>query len=164
MARVTTLKLHDINCGYKLFRGDVVRSLQFYGEMHRFLPVLVASQGYRVTEIEVTHHARRYGQSKYGAERLLKGFVDLGTVLLQTHFLERPAHGFGLVAVILAVLGVVPGIGNTLLPSLGWVVVSIISWMSAVVFMAAGWVAEVLLAARPYSACLPITPVVEQLD
>ena len=96
--RLTGLALHDVNCGFKAFRGDVARSLQLHGEMHRFIPVLVAEAGHRVGEIEVTHHPRRHGRSKYGFARLLKGFLDLVTVVLVTRFRERPAHGFGLAA------------------------------------------------------------------
>ena len=164
VGRLTGLRLHDINCGFKAFRGDLARSLQFYGEMHRFLPVIVASQGYRVTEIEIAHHARKHGRSKYGMERLLKGFMDLGTVLLRTRFEERPAHGFGLAAVILAILGALTGIGYLVLLSFGWLVVSVAAWVFAMIFMAAGWVAEVLLASTSHAGRLPEAPVTEQLD
>ena len=102
-ARLATgLRLHDINCGFKALRGEAARSLRIHGDMHRFIPVLVAADGFRVTEIEVTHHPRRHGRSKYGIERMFRGFFDLVTVVLLTRFRERPAHGFGLAALVCA--------------------------------------------------------------
>ena len=164
VGQLTGLGLHDVNCGFKAFRGELARSLHFYGEMHRFIPAMVAAQGRRVTEIEVTHHARKHGRSKYGMGRLLKGFVDLGTVLLLTRFEERPAHGFGLIAATLASLGILLGAGYLLLSSPLWLVASAVAWVTAAVFLAAGWMAEVLLAAAPRSDRLPHAPIAEQLD
>ena len=164
VGRLTGLGLHDMNCGFKAFRGDVARSLHFYGEMHRFLPAMVAAHGYRVTEIEVTHHARKYGRSKYGVGRLLKGFLDLGTVLLLTRFEERPAHGFGLIAATLATLGGLLGAGYLVLASPLWLAASVVSWIAAAIFLASGWVAEVLLAAAPQAARFPYAPIAEKLD
>ena len=94
------LELHDMNCGFKLFSGEAARSLRIYGELHRFIPLFVAYQGFPLTEIEVQHHARRHGQSKYGMSRLLKGFVDFFTALLLTRFAGRPSHGFGWMAIL----------------------------------------------------------------
>ena len=98
----TGLRLHDINCGFKALRGEAARSLRIHGDMHRFIPVLVAAQGFEVTEIEVTHHPRRHGRSKYGIERMFRGFFDLVTVVLLTRFRERPAQGFGPAALVCA--------------------------------------------------------------
>lgn len=93
--RVSGLRLHDFNCGLKAFRAEVVREVPLYGELHRYIPVLAARRGFRVTEIRVTHHARRSGVSKFGAERFLRGLLDLVTVSFLTRYGRRPLHLFG---------------------------------------------------------------------
>jgi len=104
-AGMSGLKLHDFNCGYKAYRREIFDSVQLYGELHRYTPVLVHALGYRVSEIAVRHHARRFGRSKYGVTRLLRGFLDLLTVLMITRFAYRPSHVFGGIGVLLLVLG-----------------------------------------------------------
>jgi glycosyltransferase involved in cell wall biosynthesis len=97
----TKLKLHDFNCGLKAYRREVLAEVSLYGEMHRFIPVLAAARGFRVAEIAVQHHPRMHGVSKYGVSRILKGFLDLFTVVFLTRFRYRPQHllgGMGLVA------------------------------------------------------------------
>lgn len=94
-ARVSGLDLHDFNCGYKAYRAEVVRELDLYGEMHRFIPVLAAWRGFRVGEVAVEHAPRTYGESKYGFSRLFKGAYDLLTVFMLTRFELRPMHLFG---------------------------------------------------------------------
>ena len=105
---LTGLKLHDHNCGFKCFRGEVVKGLPLYGELHRFIPVMAHARGYRVTELPVEHHARRYGRSKYRFHRFVKGFLDLLTVVFLTVFGQRPLHllgGIGLPAFLLGAAG-----------------------------------------------------------
>ena len=80
VARLTGLRLHDHNCGLKLFRAEVAREVRLYGELHRFVPVLAHARGFRVTELAVNHRPRRHGVSKYGIRRFLRGFLDLLTV------------------------------------------------------------------------------------
>lgn len=99
------IKLHDFNCGLKGYRKEVVKTLQVYGEMHRYLPALAHWDGFRVTEIPVTHHARRFGKSKFGFSRFFKGFLDLLTVLFTTRYVKRPLHLFGTVGTLLALVG-----------------------------------------------------------
>lgn len=94
--RVSGLPLHDFNCGFKAYRREALKGISLYGELHRYIPVLVAWRGFRVTELPVEHHARRHGRSKYGIERFTKGFFDLLTVVLNTRFRSRPLHLFGL--------------------------------------------------------------------
>ena len=89
------LKLHDFNCGLKAYRREVLNEVSLYGEMHRFIPVLAAARGFRVTEISVQHHPRIHGVSKYGVSRILKGFLDLFTVVFLTRFRYRPQHLLG---------------------------------------------------------------------
>ncbi|MGI9418247.1 MAG: glycosyltransferase family 2 protein, partial [Geminicoccaceae bacterium] len=89
------IQLHDFNCGYKAYRREVFDSVDLYGEMHRYVPVLAHSLGFKVGEIPVEHHARRYGQSKYGFKRYMRGFLDLLTVLTITRYARTPGHLFG---------------------------------------------------------------------
>jgi glycosyltransferase involved in cell wall biosynthesis len=94
------VRLHDFNCGIKLYRREVVESIEVYGEFHRFLPALAHWRGFRVGEIPVTHHARRFGHSKFGAARFVNGFLDLiAAMFLSTSFL-KPLHVFGRMAIV----------------------------------------------------------------
>ena len=99
------LKLHDFNCGLKAYRSEVAQSLDVYGELHRYLPVLAHFGGFRVTEIPVEHHPRVHGRSKFGAARFINGFLDLLTVLFVSTSRRSPLHLFGRVALIFFVLG-----------------------------------------------------------
>jgi glycosyltransferase involved in cell wall biosynthesis len=95
IARVTGVKLHDYGCSLKAYRREVVDDMNLYGELHRFLPALAFIEGARITEVKVTHHARRYGQSKYGIDRTFRVLMDLLTVWFMKRFLTRPMHVFG---------------------------------------------------------------------
>jgi glycosyltransferase involved in cell wall biosynthesis len=103
--RLTGLSLHDHNCGLKAYRSTIFQEVKLYGEMHRFIPVLAAARGYRVTEIPVKHHPRKHGQSKYGWSRLPKGFLDLLTVCLLTEYRQRPLHLMGSLGLICFAVG-----------------------------------------------------------
>lgn len=105
IGRLTGLKLHDHNCGLKLFRADVARELTLYGELHRFIPVLAHARGFRVTEIAVHHRERQFGHSKYGVRRFLRGFLDLLTVKFLTGFGQRPQHMLGAIGLLFLGLG-----------------------------------------------------------
>jgi glycosyltransferase involved in cell wall biosynthesis len=94
-SKLAGIKLNDFNCGLKAYRAIVVKSIKVYGEMHRFLPVLAYWQGFRIGEIPVLHHARKYGYSKFGARRFFSGFFDLLTVLFITKYKRKPMHIFG---------------------------------------------------------------------
>lgn len=107
---LTKVKIHDINCGFKAYRRDVIKNINIYGELHRYIPVLAFWKGYKVGEIKVEHHPRRYGKSKYGATRLFKGFVDLITVKFLMSYGRKPLHLFGLIGFACALLGVIIGI------------------------------------------------------
>lgn len=95
VGRLTGVWLHDHNCGLKVYRQQVLREVRLYGEMHRFVPVLAHARGFRVGEIAVHHRPRKYGYSKYGAKRFIKGFLDLLTVTFLTSFRHRPQHLLG---------------------------------------------------------------------
>lgn len=94
-ARISGVHLHDFNCGFKAYRREIFDSVELYGELHRYVPVLAYALGYRVAEIPVRHHARRFGKSKYGVARYLRGFLDLLTVVMITRYAYRPGHLFG---------------------------------------------------------------------
>ena len=92
---LTGVALHDHNCGMKCCQANVFREIRLYGELHRFIPVLAASRGFKVSELVIRHRPRKYGRSKYGVRRFIKGFLDLLTVKFLTGFGERPSHALG---------------------------------------------------------------------
>jgi glycosyltransferase involved in cell wall biosynthesis len=104
-ATLSGVKLNDFNCGFKAYRREIFDAIQLYGELHRYVPVLANALGYRIAEIPVRHHARRFGASKYGVARYLRGFLDLLTVVLITRFAYRPGHLFGGIGSLLAASG-----------------------------------------------------------
>jgi glycosyltransferase involved in cell wall biosynthesis len=106
-ARMSGVALHDLNCGFKAYRAEVVRSLALTGDQYRYIPVLAANEGFRVSELPVNHRPRRFGSSKYGFERYLRGFLDLLTILFIGRFRQRPMHLFGGAGMLLIAGGVV---------------------------------------------------------
>ena len=104
---LTGIKLRDFNCGFKAYRREVVQSLDLYGELHRYIPVLAYAEGFRTAEIPVNHHRRSYGKSKYSFERFIRGAFDLITVLFLGSFKRRPLHLFGLIGTVLFGVGFV---------------------------------------------------------
>jgi glycosyltransferase involved in cell wall biosynthesis len=105
-SRISGLRLHDLNCGLKAYRAEVLAGLRIYGELHRFLPVLAYYRGYRVAELSVDHRQRPYGRSRYGPERYLRGFLDLLTVTFIGRYRHRPLHLFGGLGLLLGAAGV----------------------------------------------------------
>jgi glycosyltransferase involved in cell wall biosynthesis len=99
------IRLHDFNCGFKAYRAEAAKGLEIYGERHRYLPVLAHWNGYRVTEMVVPHHPRKFGKSKYGFGRGFKGIFDLLTLLFLRKYMKNPLHFFGLVGLVFAGLG-----------------------------------------------------------
>ena len=93
--RMSGLRLHDMNCGLKAYRAEVVHGLRLYGELHRYIPVLAHYRGFRIAEIPVNHRPREYGRSRYGVERYVRGFLDLLTVTFVGRYRHRPLHLFG---------------------------------------------------------------------
>jgi glycosyltransferase involved in cell wall biosynthesis len=104
-ATVAGLNIHDFNCGLKAYRREVVREMPIYGQMHRYLPLLAHWQGFRVGEIVVEHHARKYGKSKFGPWRFFAGFFDILTITFLNRFNKRPLHLFGSIGIISLILG-----------------------------------------------------------
>jgi glycosyltransferase involved in cell wall biosynthesis len=155
---IAGVRLHDFNCGLKAYRAATAKSLEIYGERHRYLPVLAHWDGWRVTEIPVTHHERRFGKSKYGIGKFSKGFLDLLTLLFLRKYLRSPLHFFGLVGLLLM------GAGAAVLGFFGvqWLVtgamhirplilLSVASVIMGIQFLSFGFLAEMLahVSARP---------------
>ncbi|MFQ5706470.1 MAG: glycosyltransferase family 2 protein [bacterium] len=103
---LTGLHIHDINCGLKAYRREVTDTIKVYGQLHRFLPVLAQWERFKVGEIVVEHHPRKYGKSKFGFSRFVAGFFDLITVLFITRYTKRPLHLFGLAGLFTFIAGV----------------------------------------------------------
>lgn len=115
---LTGVKLHDHNCGFKCYRREIFQEVRLYGELHRFVPVLAAARGWKVGELVINHRARKFGQSKYGFRRFVKGFLDLLTVYFLTGFGQRPQHLLGTIGLMFFGLG---GLGMVYLAGY-WVV------------------------------------------
>lgn len=104
--KVSGVSLHDFNCGLKAYKHQVVKSIDVYGDMHRYIPVLAANAGFRnITEKPVQHQARPYGTSKFGTERFVRGFLDLVTLWFVSRFGGRPMHFFGAVGTLMFIFG-----------------------------------------------------------
>jgi len=103
---ISGVRLHDMNCGLKAYRAEVVRGLRLYGELHRFIPVLAHHRGYRIAELPVNHRPREHGRSRYGLERYLRGFLDLLTVSFIGRYRHRPLHLFGGLGLTLSLAGI----------------------------------------------------------
>ena len=101
------IKIHDFNCGLKAYNKKVIKSLNIYGGLHRFIPYLASSNGFSVTEIPVNHRSREFGDSKYGGSRMFKGFFDFLSVLFITKYSKRPLHVFGFVGILLFISGLI---------------------------------------------------------
>ena len=102
---VSGVPLHDFNCGFKAYRREVVEEVPLYGEMHRYIPVLAHFRGFKVSEVQVPHRPRKYGRSKFGPGRFVRGFFDLLTVVFLTQYTRRPLHLFGLIGLLTFGLG-----------------------------------------------------------
>lgn len=114
--RLTTgVRLHDFNCGLKVYRRRVVENLELYGEMHRYTPVLASQKGFRIGEKVVNHRPRKYGHTKYGISRFFRGFSDLLTVLFLNRYSYRPLHFFGGIGTFLSLVGLAISIYLTVL-------------------------------------------------
>lgn len=104
-SKLSGLKLHDFNCGFKAYRREVVDNLDIYGELHRYIPVLADRKGYKITEIPVHHNKRKFGKSKYGMERYLRGLFDSVSVSFISKFYDRPMYFFGRIGLVSFTLG-----------------------------------------------------------
>jgi len=102
---MTGVKIHDFNCGLKIYRNSVIKTVEIYGGRHRYIPALAGQKKFKVTEIVVNHRARKFGETKYGGARLFHGFFDLITILFLNRYTQQPLHLFGMVGIILSTMG-----------------------------------------------------------
>jgi len=146
------VKLHDFNCGLKMYRREVVKTVKVYGEMHRYIPALAHWEGFRVTELPVSHQPRKYGKTKFGLSRFVNGFLDLLTVLLTTRYIKRPLHFFGAMGSFIALIGLIINLyltiewmlGNTYLSNRPLALFGIGMIIVGVQFISTGLIAELI--------------------
>lgn len=160
-ARKTSgLHLHDFNCGLKAYKKEVVKNIEVYGEMHRYIPVLAKNAGFRkIGEKVVQHQARKYGTTKFGAERFINGFLDLITIWFLSRFGKRPMHLFGAWGVLMFILGffIALGVGSSKLYKLWknipdilvtqspWFYIALTIMMMGTMFFLTGFLGELIL-------------------
>ena len=162
-ARLSGVHIHDMNCGLKAYRKEVVKTIKVYGELHRYTPVLAQWAGFSVTEVPVKHHARQYGRSKFGAERFLRGFFDLVTVLFLRRYITRPLHLFGMLGALLFTGGFLSGLYLTALKLMGesigrrpLLTLAILLMVVGVQFISFGLLGEMVANLRGEDATYPI--------
>ncbi len=158
--KVSGVELHDFNCGLKAYKKQVVKSIDVYGDMHRYIPVLAANAGFRrITEKEVQHQARPYGTSKFGTERFVRGFLDLITLWFVSRFGGRPMHFFGAVGTIMFIVGflsafwlgisklidVSRGIYGHLLTNNAWFFIALTMMILGTLLFIAGFLGEMII-------------------
>lgn len=160
-ARKTSgVKLHDFNCGLKAYRRKVIKNIDVYGEMHRYIPVLAKNAGFvKITEMEVKHQARKYGKTKFGWERFINGFLDLLSIWFLSKFGKRPMHLFGALGVLMFIFGfgaaawiggsklnkLYHGLPNILVTDNPWFYISLILMIIGTQFFLAGFLGELIL-------------------
>ncbi len=154
-SRISGVHIHDINCGLKVYRNFVVKTLHPYGELHRFLPVLAHLDGFTVGEKEVVHHPRKYGKSKFGASRFTAGFFDLLTVMFLSRYLRKPLHLFGILGILSFIGGFAIGAYLTVLRLSGhWIgnrpllFLGILLMIMGVQFISIGLLGEMITASQ----------------
>ncbi|MGB3308899.1 MAG: glycosyltransferase family 2 protein [Nodosilinea sp.] len=164
IAGVTGVALHDYGCSLKAYRAEVIRDLNLYGELHRFLPALAFIEGARITEMPVTHHARRFGTSKYGLGRTLRVVMDLLTVYFMKKFLTRPMHVFGSLGLASMATGIALGLYLTLVKFLAdqdigdrpLLVLAVVLLLAGIQLFSFGLLAELLMRTYHESQQRPI--------
>ena len=158
--KVSGVELHDFNCGLKAYKKQVVKSIDVYGDMHRYIPVLAANAGFRrITEKEVKHQARPYGTSKFGTERFIRGFLDLVTLWFVSRFGGRPMHFFGAVGTLMFLFGFLSafwlgisklidlsrGIYGHLLTNNAWFFIALTMMILGTLLFIAGFLGEMII-------------------
>ncbi|MBO2545571.1 glycosyltransferase [Salegentibacter sp. BDJ18] len=163
-ARKTSgVKLHDFNCGLKAYKQAVVKNIDIYGEMHRYIPVLAKNSGFtKITEKEVQHQARKYGKTKFGAERFINGFLDLISIWFLSKFGRRPMHLFGALGVLMFIFGFLSagwigisklyklyhGLPNVLITSNPWFYIALAVMIIGSQLFLAGFLGELILRSK----------------
>jgi hypothetical protein len=164
IGKVTGVSLHDYGCSLKAYRAELVRDMNLYGELHRFLPALAFIEGARITEVPVNHFARQYGKSKYGLGRTFRVVMDLVTVYFMKRFLTKPMYVFGLLGVLSTIAGLALGVYLTFLKlvlhqSIGdrpLLILAIVLFLTGVQLFCFGLLAELLMRTYHESQNRPI--------
>ncbi|GHA41680.1 glycosyl transferase family 2 [Salinimicrobium marinum] len=160
-ARKTSgLKLHDFNCGLKAYKKAVIKNIDVYGEMHRYIPVLAKNAGYsKINEKVVQHQARKYGKTKFGVERFINGFLDLITIWFLSKFGKRPMHLFGALGILMFFFGLLAaawiggsklyklyhGEASILVTDNPWFYISLVTMIIGTLFFLTGFLGELIL-------------------
>jgi glycosyltransferase involved in cell wall biosynthesis len=151
VAAITRVPLHDFNCGFKAYTRDVITDLDLYGEQHRFIPVLARQRGFRIGEVPVTHRPRRFGKSKFGAGRLINGYLDFIQVLFLTTYLRRPLRLFGTIGTLFFAAGLLVSLYMTFLRFQGekigdrpLLILGVLLLITGLQFLSTGLVGEML--------------------
>jgi len=171
IGRATGVALHDYGCSLKAYRTELVRDMNLYGELHRFLPALAYIEGARIAEIPVNHHARKFGKSKYGLDRTFRVVMDLVTVYFMKRFLTKPMYVFGLLGVLSTISGIALGLYLTILKfgfgqNIGdrpLLILAIVLFLTGVQLFCFGLLAELLIRTYHESQKRPIYRVRELL-
>jgi len=153
IAKVTGVSLHDLGCSLKAYRGEVLRQVNLYGEMHRFIPVHASWIGAKITEVPVGHHARQFGKSKYGIKRTFKVILDLVTVKFMGSYSTKPIYIFGGTGVVIFILGILSGISVIFMKVAGGVdmsgnpllILTVLLVIIGVLFLQMGIIAEIMI-------------------
>lgn len=172
ISKVTGVPLHDLGCSLKAYRGDVLRQVNLYGEMHRFIPVHASWIGARITEVPVGHHARQFGQSKYGIKRTFKVLLDLVTVKFMGSYSTKPIYVFGGTGFLMLIGGFISGIAVILMKVLKHkdmtgnplFMLSIMLIIVSVLFIQMGIIAEIMIRTYHESQKMPPYRVKETIN
>lgn len=161
--RTSGVRLHDFNCGLKAYRKEVVKHIEVSGEMHRYIPVLAKNAGYhKIGEKVVRHQARKYGQTKFGMDRFVNGFLDLITIWFLSRFGKRPMHLFGMLGSLMFVIGFLAAgyigfmklyrlyhkLPYDLVTNNPWFYISLVTMIIGTQFFLAGFLGEIILRTR----------------
>ncbi len=172
ISRVTGVKLHDLGCSLKAYRGDILRQVNLYGEMHRFIPVHASWIGAKITEIPVRHHARQFGESKYGIKRTFKVMLDLITVKFMGSYATKPIYIFGGTGIFLLVCSSFSGIAVVVMKLIlnnsmirnPLLLLTVMLIILGVLFIQIGILAEILIRVYHESQKLPAYRVKEKIN
>ena len=167
--RVSGIALNDFNCGLKAYKKDVIKTIEVYGEMHRYIPVLAANAGFKnISEKTVAHQPRKYGKTKFGMERFINGFLDLITIWFTSRFGKRPMHFFGFLGILMLIIGftfaVYLGIDKLYFNPSGRLIserpeffIALTTMIIGTQFFVAGFLGEIILQSRSHKERYQIT-------
>lgn len=157
--KITNISVHDMNCGFKIYRSNVAKKLRLYGDMHRYIPSVVSDLGFKVGEIKINHRSRQYGKTKYGFERFLKSMFDFITLILLRKFTDRPMHllgffGGGLFSfgfIILTYLTYIKIFNNALIGDRPLLMLGVLSILLGFQSFSAGFLGELIIRRTGYT-------------